>query len=233
MKFIYTTAVFGVLFAVILVTGCMNSSSQVQIQTPVPTTAVPTPTQGMQAPPQVTVAFPNALDLNQYATFGNGAQQGKATVYRYQVKPTYDWTAPSWNSVREQLAASQPNDIQRGVNREKPHEGNTFLFVYIRVQNTGTKTIFVPSPKQFVVFVDGKSYDYSPIHSSDVVIDNVIDTQYANLNGQRDPIEYIMPQAGEHNLVEGYLIYDIPATFSPDTTYVVASLDNSAVWKLG
>jgi hypothetical protein len=233
MKSLYAIAVFGVLITVLLVAGCTNSSSQVQTQASVPTTVPATAT--MQAPPQTQIAFPNALDLNQYVTFGSGDQQGKATVYRYQVKPTYDWTSPSWNSVHEQLAASQPNDLQRGHNRETPQNGNTFLFVYIRVQNTGTKNIFVPSAKQFVVFSDGKSYNYSPIHSSDVVIDNVTDPQFANQNGQRDPIEYVQPLPGEHNIVDGYLIYEIPAPVSPGTTYVVSTIDyqKQNVWKLG
>lgn len=232
MKSFYAIAVFGVLFVVLLTAGCLNSSSQVQ--TPAPVTAVPT-TVTMQAPTQAPVAFPNALGLNQYVTFGSGDTQGKATVYRYQVKPTYDWTSPSWNSAREQLAASDPLELQRGFNRETPKEGNTFLFVYVRVQNTGTKNLFVPSAKQFVVFSDGKSYSYSPIASSDVVISNVLDTQFANRNGQRDPIEFIQPQAGEQNIVEGYLIYEIPAQFNPETTYVVSNIDyqNQAVWKLG
>ena len=161
------------------------------------------------APTQTPVAFPNALELNQYSTYGSGSQQGKATVYRYRVQPTYDWTAPSWNSPREQLDASQPNDLQRGYNREKPKAGNTFLFVWVSVENTGTKALFAPTPKQFVVISDGKEYSYSSVHSSDVVIATVNDPQYDNMYGQRDPIEYIQP--GENNKVAGFLIYEIPA----------------------
>jgi len=234
MKTLYTIAVFGVLFAVLLFAGCLGSSSQVQTPTPVPTTVMPVTTAGMKAPTQTPApAFPNALDLNQYAIFGNGDQQGKATVYRYEVKPTYDWTAPSWNSPREQLAASQPNDLERGYNRETPQDGNTFLFVYVSVQNTGSSRIFTPAPKQFVVLSEGKAYAYSPVHSSDVVIAKISDPQYANQNGQRDPIEYVLP--GDNNKVEGFLIYEVPKSFSPATTYVAGNLDyqNSAVWKLG
>ena len=229
MKSLYTIAVIGVLFTVLLFSGCTSSSPQVQ--TPVPT-AVPT-TAVQTAPTQTPVPFPNALDLNQYATFGSGSQQGQATVYRYKVYPTYDWTSPSWNSPREVLAASQPNDLETGYNRETPQAGNTFLFVYVKVQNTGDKSIFVPEPRQFVVISNGIAYNYSSVHSSDVVIATVNDPQYANKDGQRDPIEYIQP--GVDNPVSGFLIYEIPAPFSPATTYVAANLDykNSAVWKLG
>jgi hypothetical protein len=232
MKSIYTIAVFGVLFLVLLSSGCASTSPAVQTPTAVPT-AVPTTAAVKLAPTQVANPFPNALALNEYAAYGDEKQNGKATVYKYSVKPTYRWTDPSWNSPREMLDASQPLELQRGYNLEKPQQDrHTFLFVNIRVINTGQKTIFAPSAKQFVVYTNGQTYSYSSVHGSNVIIDNVLDSQYRFQRGQRDPIEYIQP--GDSPL-EGYLIYDIPASFSPDTTYVVANLDykNSAVWKLG
>jgi hypothetical protein len=232
MKFIYTIAVFGVLFFVLLFPGCTSTSPPVQTQTSVPTTAVvilsPTPTATPTAVP-----FPNALALNEYATFGSGNEQGKATVYRYEVKPNYNWTSPSWNSPREQVAASQPLELQRGYNMEKPQEGNIFLFIYVRVLNTGNNAVYAPSAKQFVVFSDGKAYNYSSVHSSDVIIDKVTGTQYDYQIGRGGTVGYIQP--GESNKADGYLIYEIPAPFSPNTTYVVSNLDyqNQVAWKLG
>jgi hypothetical protein len=228
MKFIYTIAFFGVLFFVLLFSGCTSTSPPVQTQTSVPTTAVvilsPTPT---------AVPFPNALALNEYATFGSGNEQGMATVYRYEVKPNYNWTSPSWNSPREQAAASGPFDVQYGYNIEKPKDGDTFLFIYVRVVNTGNKAVIAPSAKQFVVFSYGKAYNYSSVHSSDVIIDKVTGTQYDYQIGRGGTVGYIQP--GESNKADGYLIYEIPAPFSPETTYVGCNLDyqNQAVWKLG
>lgn len=231
MKFIYTITVFGVLFLVLLFSGCTSTSPAVQTPTAVPT-AVPTTAVVKLSPTQAAVQFPNALALNEYATYGDETQNGKATVYKYSVKPTYSWTDPSWNSPREMLEASQPLELQRGYNLEKPQEGHTFLFIYIRVNNTGQKTIFAPSNKQFVVYTNGQTYNYTSVHGSDVIIDTVLESQYRYQRGLRDPIEYIQP---DDSPLEGYLIYDIPASFSPDTTYVLSNLDykNSAVWKLG
>jgi hypothetical protein len=232
MKFIHTITVFGVLFFILLFPGCTSTSPQVQVQTSVPTTAVvilsPTP-----AAVPSTIPFPNALALNEYATFGSGNEQGKATVYRYEIRPNYNWTSPSWNSPREQVAASQPLELQRGYNMEKPQAGNTFLFVYVRVMNTGNKAVYAPSGKQFVVSSEGKMYNYSPVPSSDVIIDKVTGTQYDYQVGWSGAVGYVQP--GESNTADGYLIYEMPASFSPDTTYVVSNLDyqNKAVWKLG
>ncbi|HAY21183.1 MAG TPA: hypothetical protein DCY27_03265 [Desulfobacterales bacterium] len=116
---------------------------------------------------------------------------------------------------------------------EKPGEGNTFLFVFIRVENVGTLDVNVPLAKQFVVYSEGKMYNYTSVHSPDVIIDRVSGTQYGYHTGQGGTVGYIQP--GESNRAEGYLIYEKSASFSPNTTYVVANLDNEnkEQWILG
>jgi hypothetical protein len=184
-------------------------------------------------PAPAAAAYPDALALGQYATFGSGDRQGKATVSTYKIKPNYNWTAPSFNSPREQSAASQPNEIQRGYNMEKPKEGNTFLFVFVRVINTGTNAVYAPSPSQFVVVARGTRYNYTSVHSSDVVIDTVAGTQYDYQIGRGGVVGYVQP--GDSNKAEGYLIYEVPAAISFQDTYVIVNLDyqNQAVWRLG
>jgi hypothetical protein len=179
------------------------------------------------------VPFPGAMGLNEYTCFGCEYRQGSATVYRYEVRSSYNWTSPSWNSPREQVAASQPLELQNGYTMEKPGDGNTFLIIFIRIENVGTLGLNVPSAKQFVVYSDGKMYNYSPVHSSDVIIDKLSGSQYGNQIGQGGTVGDIQP--GESNLADGYLIYEIPASFSPNTTYVIGNLDyqNQAAWKLG
>ena len=113
MKIGYTISFFGVLFIVLLFTGCTSTSPQVQSPTSVPTTAVM-----ILSPIPTAVPFPNALALKEYAAFGSADMIGKATVYGYDIKPNYNWTSPSWNSPQEQGAASPPLDIQRGYYME-------------------------------------------------------------------------------------------------------------------
>lgn len=229
MKFMYTIAVVGVLFVVLFFSGCTSTTPSVQTQTPVTTAAAVTLT---PTPTLTTVPFPNALALNEYATFGSGNEQGKATVYKFEVKSDYNWTSPTWNSPGQQ-AASQPLGLQRGYNTEKPQAGNIFLFLYVRVTNTGTNAVYAPSAKQFVVSSNGEVYNYSSVRSSDVTIDKVSGTQYDYQIGRGGMVGYVQP--GESNAADGYLIYEIPASFMPATTYVVSNLDyqTKAVWKLG
>jgi hypothetical protein len=117
-KIFFTITTFGRLFVVLLFTGYISSSQPVH--TPFATTAfvIPSPTLAI-------VPFPNALVLNEYSCFGSGNGQGSATVCRYEIRPHYNWTSPSWNSPREQAAASQLLELQNGFNRQKPRERNT------------------------------------------------------------------------------------------------------------
>ena len=230
MEFRFIVAVLGVLFFVLFVSGCTSTTPPLQTQTPVPTTAAVTLT---PTPAPTSEPFPNALALNEYATFGSGNEQGMATVYRFEIKADYNWTSPTWNSPGQQAAASQPLGLQRGYNTEKPQAGNVFLFLSIRVLNTGTNAVYAPSAKQFVVSSSGKVYNYSSVRSSDVTIDQVSGTQYDYRIGRGGEVGYIEP--GESNAADGYLIYEIPSSFTPATTYVVSNLDyqHQAVWRLG
>jgi hypothetical protein len=226
MKFFFPITTFSLLFFGLIFAGCVSSS--LPVQTPVSPDTLVIPSIAPTAVP-----FPNALSLDEYSCFGCESRQAGATVYRYEIRPYYNWTSPSWNSPAEQASASQPLEQQGGYTMEKPGEGNTFLFIFIRIQNVGTMGVNVPLAKQFVVYSDGKRYNYTSVHRPDVIIDRVSGSQYGYQIGQGGTVGYIQP--GESNRAEGYLIYEVPASFSPNTTYVVADLDNQNTeeWKLG
>jgi hypothetical protein len=227
VKYWYPIAFFGILIAGLLFSACTGTSPAV------PTTATPVATAVVTVTPTaVTDPYPDALSLKQYATFGSADMIGQATVYAYEIKPDYTWTSPSWKSPYGQGAVSAPLDVQRGYNTEKPREGNTFLFVYIRVMNPGKNAVVAPSAKQFVLDSNGTIYQYSPVYDAGVTIDKVSGTQYDYQIGRGGTAGYIQP--GDSNRAEGYLIYELPATFSPERTYVVSNLDfqTRAVWRL-
>lgn len=223
----HVIAITGVLFIVLLFCGCASTSPKSVVPASVPVTPVlPSPTPTVEP-------FPNAQSLNTASTFGTADMTGQVTVTRYTIKPNYNWTSPSWNSPLEQVAASPPLDLQRGYNMEKPREGSTFLFVFIRVANTGTKAVYAPSPQQLVVNGDGTIYNYRSVAGADVNIDGVVGKQYDYLIGKGGTGGYVQP--GESNRVEGYLIYEVLSTLAPEKMYVVGNLDyqTRAIWKLG
>ncbi len=235
MKFFFTVGTTGLLVIILLCSGCASSSPRVPLQTTVPSPSLTTPPTALSTPVPVSApsVYPGALPLGRYAAFGSGSGTGEATVYTYEIKPDYTWTSPSFNSPREQAASSLPNEIQRGYNLEKPGQGNTFLFIYVRVNDTGSSAVYAPSASQFVVYNKGILYNYTSVHGSDVVIDAVSGTQYDYQIGRGGTVGYIQP--GDSNKAEGYLIYEVPAAISPPDTYVVVNLDyrNQAVWRLG
>jgi hypothetical protein len=230
MKFFYPAAIVGILVILVFFTGCTGTSPVVvtPAPTPVPVTTIATPLATPTAVP-----FPDALALGQYAGFESGNTRGKATVYKYDVKPNYNWTSPSFNSPSEQAAASLPLELQRGYNMEKPRDGNVFLFIWVRVENTGNNAVYAPSGKQFVVTSGGKTYNYSSVHGSDVIVDKVSGTQYDYQIGRGGVVGYVEP--GVSNAADGYLIYEVPSTFSPGSAYVLGRLNflTQAEWKLG
>jgi hypothetical protein len=233
MKFTHFSAAIGILIIVLFCSGCMNTTPQSPSQTTVPSPLSTTPTvETIVATPAVT-PYPGALALGQYATFGSEGRQGKATVYKYEIRQNYNWTAPTFNSPGSQSAASGPNDVQRGYTTQKPKTGNTFLFVYVSLVNTGTAAIYAPSASQFVVSANGTVHNYTSVQGSDVVIDMVPGTQYDYQIGRGGLVGYIQP--GESNKADGYLIYEVPAAISLNNTYVLINLDyqNRAVWRLG
>jgi hypothetical protein len=230
MKFTLFSAAMGILLVILFCSGCMNTSPQVPSQTTIPSTALTTVP--VVPAPEVT-AYPGALSLGQYATFGTEGRQAKATIYKDEIRPNYNWTAPSFNSIGSQSAASGPDEVQHGYTTELPRAGDTFLFIYVRMVNTGTAAIYAPSPSQFVVSTNGTVYNYTPVFSSDVVIDTVSGTQYDYQIGRGGVVGYLQP--GESNMADGYLIYEVPASIPLQDTYVLVNLDyqTRAVWRLG
>jgi hypothetical protein len=235
MKFTHFSAAIGILLIVLFCSGCMNTTPQSPSQTTVPSpvsTTLP-PTTATIVPNPAVTAYPGALALGQYATFGSEGRQGKATVYKYEIRQNYNWTAPTFKSPGSQSGASGPNEVQRGYMSQKPKAGNTFLFVYVSLVNNGTAAIYAPSASQFVVSANGTVYNYTSVQGSDVVIDTVPGTQYDYQIGRGGLVGYIQP--GESNKADGYLIYEVPAAISLKDAYVLVNLDyqNRAVWRLG
>ncbi|HOX35678.1 MAG TPA: hypothetical protein P5217_03535 [Methanoregulaceae archaeon] len=220
------------LVAAVCLAGCTGTSPQ---GTPLPTTpatvATPLPTT-MASPGPTPDPFPDALSPGTNVPFTGGTGQGTATVYRYLVKSGYTWASPSWNSPREQTTTDVLG-VGFGYNTATPREGNVFLFVFLRVASIGSGAVYAPSPAQFTVSFNGTSYPYSSVQGPDVTIDTVTGTQYDYLLGYGGTGGYVQP--GESNQADGFLIFEVPAGFVPERTYVIGNLDpkTRAVWRLG
>lgn len=195
MKFTHFSAAIGILLMVLFCSGCMNTTPQSPSQTTVPSPVLTTqqPTTATLVPAPAVTAYPGALAPGQFATFGSEGRQAKATIYKNEIRQNYNWTSPTFNSPGSQSAASRPNEVQRGYTTQTPKAGNTFLFVYVSLVNTGTAAIYAPSASQFVVSANGIFYNYTSVQGSDVVIDTVPGTQYDYQIGRGGLVGYIQP----------------------------------------
>ena len=231
MKPIHILGILVIAIALVFCAGCTNSQSVPPQSAPV--TPVPTMTATIATPVPKATPYPNALAMNQLATFGKTDRTGTATVYKVNLVPDYSYSDPTFNSPHVQPQAGDALGIQKGYNTQEPAAGNAFLFVYVRLANTGTKGLVAPSPGQFIMSYDGKSYSYSSVLDSTITLANIRVPQYDYTIGRGGVSGNINP--GDSNAVDGFLIYEVPASIDLTKTALVVQLDadNQAAWALG
>jgi hypothetical protein len=225
--------------AVFILLPNLQNGSLPGMTTPVPTT-VPTPVQ-TPTPIATTIAptptpdpFPNALASGQKMPFGSGKVASEGMVYRYWINDTYQWHS----------------DIDNKYYTQTPAPGNKYLFVFVQMVNNGDTRVWLPPASSVVVNYDGRTYMQDQNHFKPDKSQNkkataieVQEVQYFHThNGDEyvqdfgfshgDELGYIYP--GKSNAVDGYIIYEVPQSLTPDKTYVSISFNgqDSGVWKL-
>jgi hypothetical protein len=216
-------------------TGGGTSNSLIQTQqvaeSPSPTLPVPTTT---TVPTPTPDPFPGALALRTWFPFGGGNVASEGTVYDYWINDTYQWH----------------NDADAKWYTQKPKPGTKYLFVFASLVNHGTARVWFPTSHDIVVHYNGVIYTvdtthYLPDRTEDIkatpvevgeiqyrhqLIGAEYVTDYGFSNGQE--LAYLYP--GKSNAVEGYLIYEVPASLSADKSFVEIAFNGKdrAVWKL-
>ncbi|MFA5266424.1 MAG: hypothetical protein WC379_00515 [Methanoregula sp.] len=227
MKIIHATGLFCIIAVLVAFAGCTGTAPQTATPAPVVVTTTATPV------PEPTT-YPGALTLNTEVPFGIAGNNGTATVYKAELRSTYQWASPSFNSPHEQEEAGDTLfTTQKGYNTETPEDGNTFLFVYVRLANIGSQRMVAPSPNQFIVDYSGRTYPYRSVQGSDVTVSTVRVTQYDYLIGKGGVAGFIMP--GSSNAADGFLIYEVPASIDLTKAAMIIGLDSEhqSAWKLG
>jgi hypothetical protein len=210
--------------------GSLTQTQQVT-KSPPPTTpfstasTVPTPTPD---------PFPHALALKTWFPFGGGNVVSEGTVYDYWINDTYQWH----------------NDADAKWYTQKPKPGTKYLFIFSSLVNHGTARVWFPTSHDIFVHYNSVIYTvdtshYLPDRTEDIkatpvevgeiqyrhqLIGAEYVTDYGFSNGQE--LAYLYP--GESNAVEGYLIYEVPASLSADKSFVEIAFNGKdrAVWKL-
>lgn len=207
--------------------------------TPVPTTiptpvVTPTTITTTVAPTPTPDPFPNALALGQKVPFGSGKVASEGTVYRYWINDTYQWHS----------------DIDNKYYTQKPKPGNKYLFVFVQMMNIGDTRVWLPPASSVVVHYNGAVYDQDQEHFKPDKVGNTkataIEVQEIQYFHKLSGVEYVEDFGFSHatelgyiypglsNAVDGYIIYEVPQSLTPDKTYVTISFNgqDSGVWKL-
>ncbi|HMA04882.1 MAG TPA: hypothetical protein VKO45_03050 [Methanomicrobiales archaeon] len=211
--------VITLLLSLALLTGCSSppasQSPGTPVTTPPPSTEPPVTTATViptTAPPE---PYPGALSIGTPYRYGREDIAMEVTVYRAITMDGYEWWSTAWGKYWNTT----------------PDEGDHFLFAFVRLIDRGTARARLPSRSMFVLHGGDTSYVQNVDRDPSLWIKGVgvrqYDFSYDTSAGWIDP--------GESNKVEGFLLFEVPATLEPGDAHleVTFSSQADAVWKLG
>lgn len=203
------------------------------VETSIAATVVPVTT----VPPTPTPdPFPQALALKQVFPFGSAGVASEATVYRYWMNDTYHWLNNQDNHYY-----TTPDPLQPGYK---------YLFVFVRMENKGTTRVWYPPSRTIAVHYNGTTYWPDQSHylpdKSENEKDAPVEIQEIQYYQKLDGSEYIEDfgyshgtnpdflYPGESNALDGYIIYQVPASLSPESSYVDIPFNGQerGIWRL-
>jgi hypothetical protein len=241
MKFLDAFLALG-LIVLVAVAGCTGPSAPAPATTPpsattvVITTLPPTTIVTTVVPTPTPEPFPGALPLHAFALFGNGTKwTTDITVYKVWINDTYQWWSPDDNRYYTQVAPT----------------GKKYLIAFVDMVNRGTDRAPLPPQANLGIIYASATISPDPGHilpnqkadspPSIIRIGEIefVKKMYASeyvedfgySHGQK--LGYITP--GESNAVDGYIVYEVPATLTPQTSYlrIVLPGQDPAIWILG
>jgi phosphate transport system permease protein len=166
--------------------------------TPQPSPTQPLPAEVSSTGPAVPVK--NALNVGESYWYGDNSRLCLATIYNVTVLPFYFYWDMDWNRFVQVTPASS---------------GDTFLVIFIRIEDTGNMSAIVPSAAEFNVTYNGQSYSNNPYFDTSVLDPNEISLYTSNFNLL--PYQWIR-EIGEQKRDYAYLTgYNI---FGQNTTVV-------------
>ncbi len=231
---IAAAAIFVALPKLAGTTGAITGPATTTQTTVVPVTTTPQTVATTVANMPTQNPFPDALALKQKFPFGSGDLASEATIYRYWINDTYQWH----------------NDKDNRYYVEKPMAGYKFLAIFVDVVNNGNTRVWPPQAENVHLIYDGKEYGLDQDHYLPDKSVNIQDTpieikeiQYLSKMAGSEYVEdygyshgsqlsYLYP--GVSNAIDGYLIYEVPKSLTPDKTFVKIEFNGKdvGVWKL-
>jgi hypothetical protein len=164
-----------------------------------------------------------------------GKIASEGTVYRVWINESYHWH----------------NDMDNKYYLQEPEPGNKYLFVFINVFNKGDMNIWPPTSGEVVVHYNGQVYSPDPTHylpdkssnrkATAIEIQEIqyfsklFGSEYVEDFGYSNGTELSYLYPGKSNAIDGYLIFEVPASLTPEKAYAEIEFNGYqvGVWKLG
>jgi hypothetical protein len=204
--------------ALVILIVCAALASGCTQQAPAAVTPEPTGTPAPEVTPEATPTpepspFPGALALSEIYRYGTPENERELKVTRYALNETYHIYDPAWGT---------------NYGTVKPAEGYQFLFVFLSVRHNGTGLeTGAPFHGGFFVLSDGVYYSYKSDRTDSVT--TIVDSFAARSEdySSRETLR-------RWETREGFLVFEVPKTLSPEKTYITIDLGNDRVpaWKL-
>jgi hypothetical protein len=235
------------IIALIAGCGCMGFSvtpkaEATTVATPVPVTTPPTPEPTVTTVVTTAVPttepdlYPNALKLQEGFNYSSGNTASVGTVYRYWINDTYQLFDPK----------------ETRYVTSYPAPGNKYLIIFINTVNRGTARNLPVKSSNVMVHFNGMTFFPDPTHALPMTTENVdsppviirigeieflhkfYGSEYVEDFGYSHGMEQAYLTPGESNAIDGYIIYEVPASLIPEKTYVEIAFNTqeAAVWKL-
>jgi len=167
-----------------------------------------------KVPVQKAFIQPNALAIGQTYVYGDSDHQIQAKVYNVTLLPFYFW----WYIDYNKFVAQQPDD------------GDQFLVVHLRFENTGTMSALVPSAELLPVVYGDTIYTHQPYFNTSVLSDYQRQ-QYGGVNeAAKLPYQWIRElgqDQRDYAYLTGYYAIDSVNTTSDS----INEENNSANWS--
>ena len=242
MKYSLPTSlcVLGAVIALLLAAGCTAAphapaeTASTNATAPVVNTTITKVPATTAVTPTPTAMFPAALALKEKFDIGTGDVASEATVYRYWLNDTYQWH----------------NDMDNKYYTQSPPNGDRYFFVFISIVDRGNTRVWPPSADAIHLWYAGNEYALDPDHFLPDTVNNPnvkpleigeiqydhqlysteLVSDYGYSHGEK--LGFVYP--GESNALDGYLIYVVPASLTPDQAYVQITFNgnDTGVWKL-
>jgi hypothetical protein len=120
---------------------------------PAPAQVQPAATMVNNATVPVVIPLKDSLNLGEVYRYGNRQRTIQATVYDYQVLPYYFWWFIDYNRFVQSV----------------PAPGNSYLVVYVNMENIGDQSTIIPNADQITISYAGKTYERLPYLNKSVL----------------------------------------------------------------